>query len=225
MKIIKTSDIEYQHIFALIVGNFGSGKTTLAKTLKPGNKTLILSAESGLLSLKDYDIDVVIIKSLDDLYEAFNFLQTANDYKNVFFDSLTEISEQIFASLKALPEYKNNGFAIYGDYSAKIVALLKAFRDMNKYNIYMTALEKTVTENYQDTIAIDMVQKSLSRKVPALFDLVLHLKVLPNSEGDLTRVLCCDQTTSPLAKDRSGKLLSYEQPDLQAINDKIFGTK
>ena len=74
MQITKTSDISNHHIFALIVGASGAGKTTLASTLN-NEETLILSAESGLLSIKDSDIDVIQINNFDDMVSAYNFLK------------------------------------------------------------------------------------------------------------------------------------------------------
>ena len=85
MQIIKTSDVEHQHIFGLVVGSAGSGKTTLAKTL-PHDETIILSCESGLLSLHDVSIDAVNINSSQDLIDAYTLVKSSK-YKHVFIDS------------------------------------------------------------------------------------------------------------------------------------------
>jgi hypothetical protein len=52
----------------LVHGPAGAGKTTLCGTT--GEPTVIISAESGLLSLRHLDIPVIEVKTLDQLYEA-----------------------------------------------------------------------------------------------------------------------------------------------------------
>lgn len=52
----------------LVHGPAGAGKTSLCGTT--GEPTVIISAESGLLSLRHLDISVIEVKTLDQLYEA-----------------------------------------------------------------------------------------------------------------------------------------------------------
>ena len=59
----------------------GAGKTRLCATT--GGKTVILSAESGLLSLQDAEVDYIEINSMNDLREAFAFVKQS-DYEWVF---------------------------------------------------------------------------------------------------------------------------------------------
>ena len=68
----RTSQIMNNGITILVYGQSGVGKTTLIKTL-PG-KVLILSAEAGLLSLRDTDIEYVDIHTMDDLTEAYTYI-------------------------------------------------------------------------------------------------------------------------------------------------------
>lgn len=223
MKITKTNEVENHHIFALIVGASGVGKTSLAKTL-PHNETLIISAESGLLSIQDASIDVVEINSLSELKNVFTFLSTnENKYKNIFIDSLTEMGEMIFHALK--PEYeKSQTFGLYNDYTDKIIATLKYLRGLVKYNIWITCLDKMTAKDFTEVISLDLVQKSLAKKIPALFDEVFHMQAVEH-DGELKRVLVTDNSIVDFCKDRSGKLNKYELPDLGMINNKIFNTQ
>ena len=223
MKIIKTSDVKNHHIFALIVGASGAGKTTLASTL-PHSETLILSLESGLLSIKDSDIDVVEINTFNDLVDVFKFLSNGqNKYKHVFIDSLTELGEMLFAELK--PNYdKSKNFALYEDYSEKVVRFLKAMRDMTQYNFWMTCLDKMTEKDFTQVITLDLHQKSLSKKIPKLFDEVFYLTVV-NKDDEIKRAIVTDNTLIDFAKDRSGKLNKYEAPNLGNIYNKIFETE
>jgi len=198
--------------------------SSLVKTL-PHDKTLILSAESGLLSIKDAVIDVAVINTFKDLVDVYSMLAKGDcDYENVYIDSLTEIGEILFNELK--PDYtKSQTFALYGDYAEKITKLLKAFRDLTDYNIYFTALDKTVESGVVSTVTIDLIQKSLSKKIPALFDIVFHYQKLQKEDGTIVRALCSDSIDVEFTKDRSGFLSKYESPDLTIVHNKIFGKK
>jgi phage nucleotide-binding protein len=220
MKIVKSNDQEIHGIFALICGSVGVGKTSLVKTL-PHEETLILSAESGLLSIKDVEIDVINIEKFQDLLDAFTFINGETKYKNIYVDSLTEIGELLFNELK--PNYtKSQTFALYSDYAERMTKMLKAFRDLSGYNVYFTALDKMTAKDFTEVVTIDLIQKSLSKKLPALLDLVFYYQKLKREDGTTVRALCTDSDDVDFTKDRSGKLDKYEKPDLSAIQEKVF---
>lgn len=221
MEIQNTSSLENHHIFALIVGASGVGKTSLVKTLDH-KKTLILSAESGLLSVKDVSVDFIQIKTFDDLIDAYKFLsKNESDYENIFIDSLTEIAEILFQQIK--PEYsKSQKFGLYEEYSERLIKFLKTLRDMNNFNIWMTCLDKLQSKDNTEVVTMDLIQKSLSKKIPQIFDEVFYMQSVLRDNGDNVRVLITDNIIIDFAKDRSGKLDRYEKPDLQIITNKIF---
>jgi hypothetical protein len=59
--------------------------------------------------------------------------------------------------------------------------------------------------------------------LPYFFDEVLALRVEKDAEGVAQRALMCDSDGIWQAKDRSGKLDTWEAPDLSAIIAKIGG--
>lgn len=222
MKLENTSNLEHHHIFALIVGASGSGKTKLASTLK-ASETLIISAESGLLSLKrDAPIDFVTIKTYEDLRKVFRKISDEDlKYKNIFIDSLTEIGEIIFAELK--PNYtKAQNFTLYEVYEDKLMMILKAFRDLTKYNIYMTALDKLEKLGPDNIVSIDLKKKALAKRMPVIFDEVFYLKVYTEEGKEDKRALHTSTLDADFCKDRDGILDRFEKPDLGAIAHKIF---
>lgn len=216
MEVQKTNELKFHHIFAIIVGSSSSGKTTLAGTL-PSEETLIISAESGLLSLRKKEIDFIKVKTFEDVIQVFNLLKNGVEYKHIFIDSLTEIGEIVFAHFK--PQFdKSKNFALYDAYSETMIKFLKSLRDMDKYNIWLTCLDK-LSEN--DSIILDIVQKSLSKKIVSFFDEVFYLTSI-EKEGERKRFISTDSTFIDFAKDRSGSLDKFEKPDLSEITKKIF---
>jgi len=223
MNLTKTSDVKNLNIYALIVGQSGGGKTYMARTL-PHDKTLIISAESGLLSLKDVSIDVVEVSSFNDVRTTLEYLlSNETKYEHIYIDSLTEIGEMLFAELK--PNYENKKiFHLYSDYSDRVTKMLKLLRDMPKYHIWMTALDKVEQRDFDKaTITIDLVQKSLAKKLPPLFDEVFYMIKEKREDGTTVRALCTDSDDVEFTKDRSGSLNKFEQPDLGTITKKILG--
>ena len=53
----------------LVHGPSGAGKTSLCSTT--GEPTVIISAESGLLSLRGHDIPVIEVKALEDVHDLY----------------------------------------------------------------------------------------------------------------------------------------------------------
>ena len=56
----------------LVYGASGAGKTRLCATT--GAPTVIISAESGLLSLRDSDIPVIEVQTLEDVFEDIDLV-------------------------------------------------------------------------------------------------------------------------------------------------------
>jgi ABC-type iron transport system FetAB ATPase subunit len=220
--LTNTGAINVHNVFCLIVGSSGVGKTTLAKTLEE-SRTLIISAESGLLSLKGTNIDVYEVNSSNEVKEAIAYAVNNQDkYDNLFFDSLTEIGEIFFSELK--PKYdKKQNFNLYEHYTTELTKLLKWLRDLKGFNKYLTCLDKMVQKDFTEVISIDLIQKSLAKKIPALFDEVFYMAIHEKEDGTNVRAICTDNSVIDFAKDRSGKLNKYEKPDLGIITNKILG--
>src|SRR5664279_4519692 len=84
-KITSTKDMQIDYAKVVVYGPPGAGKTTFGATFPD---TLILSAESGLLSVRDQDIDVWEVGTWEDIEEAFRYLHTEkHNYKTVVLDS------------------------------------------------------------------------------------------------------------------------------------------
>lgn len=230
MEVQNTKHIAEQKLKALIGGYSGAGKTTLAGTVD--GACLVISAESGLLSLAGKDVDFIDIskdakgeviadpsKRIERLGEIFKWLYAGTKYKSVFLDSLSEMGELLVSKCqKDFPDRKDS-FPMWGEYNKLMRAMIKNFRDL-PYHVYMTCIiEPDKDQNGKRYMSFD-IQGKISEKLPQYFDEVFYLMV--NEDG--TRKLYTKATdTLRHAKDRSNKLDAVEAPDLGHIVRKILG--
>lgn len=223
MKVSNTKEIKPTKINALIYAPSGYGKTTLAKTLS--GKTLVISLESGLLSLKDYDIDYIEVEGrlpddkLSHLSEVISFA-IKSDYDNIFIDSLTEIAQTFLDSAKK--EYPDNKHTMlrFGRYNERLVQFIKYTRDLNK-NVFYTSLEKVDKDEVGRRYHVPDLIGAIATKSPAYFDMVFSIIIHENEDEKQRRILT-QPVDNYICKDRSGKLDAYEEPDLSKILNKIF---
>lgn len=217
----RSSQLASDGVKLLAYGQAGAGKTSLIKTLP---SPVVLSAEGGLLSIADADVPYIEIGSMDDLREAYKWLESsaeAKEFKSVALDSISEVAEVV---LNAEKKSTKDGRAAYGEMNTVMTDLIRAFRDLPGRHVFMSAkLEKMQDEMGKVLYGPSMPGKTLSQGLPYFFDEVLALRVEKDAEGNSQRALMCDSDGAWLAKDRSGKLAQWEAPDLGAIINKIGG--
>ena len=226
MEIKGIKDIHTGGLKCLIYGTAGVGKTSLAATLDP-KRTLIVSFESGLLSLTDEtsEVQYVEVKTLPELQAIYADLTTKkyqDMFDNIFIDSLTEISELVLATVKADPKiYKGmaDNMKLYMVTQEEMVKIAKAFRDLKGYNIFMTCLAETKVKNMKEVSVPSMVGQKLGTKLLSLFDFIFYMDV----EDAGKRTLCTQPTQTSEGKSRSRKLLAKEEANLSVILQKIKG--
>ena len=217
IQLKSTGDIHAKGLKVLVYGQAGSGKTTLTKTLP---KPVVLSAEDGLLSLKDDNIPFIEIKNIGDLHDAYSWLKDSDEFESVVLDSISEIAEVVLAHEKKV---NKDGRAAYGEMDVQLSEIIRAFRDLNMHVLMTAKLEKQQDEMGRMLYFPSLPGNKTAQKLPYFFDEVLALRIEKDEEGKTQRALMCDSDGLWLAKDRSGKLEAWETPDLGEIIAKIGG--
>lgn len=218
-----TSDAHVNGVKTLVYGQSGAGKTTLIGTMP---SPIILSAEGGLLALSDMTLPYIEISSIDELKEAYSWLTDsveAKEFQSVALDSISEIAEVVLNTERKKTKDPRQA---YGELQVATTEIIRAFRDLPGKNVLFTAkLEKSQDEMGRMLYGPSMPGTKLSQQLPFFFDEVLALRIERDAEGVMQRALMTEGDATWIAKDRSGKLLPWEEPNLQSIINKISGSK
>lgn len=231
MKFKSTKDVSSDRFYGLVVGESGIGKTSLVKTLPaPMSRVLIVSAESGLLCLSGTDIAVFEIgeNTWENVNEIYNYLDSDNGktFDYIYIDSLTEIGEKMLEQLKRDPKLSDtkNTFLLWGKLKEQMKVFLKGMRDLKKCSVIFTCLPATEKDGLE-LVDIFKMPGGIKDEVKPLFDIVLHYQIFKDEDGSSVRKLVTSDEVSKLAKDRSGLLEHYEEPDLSIIINKVLKNK
>jgi phage nucleotide-binding protein len=226
---IQTVDesIDNNGVKCLVHGLSGSGKTMLIATAD--GRVLLISAESGLRSLKDVPqeikdrIDVITIYSVTDLEGAYVYAEEhLGEYNWLCLDSVSEIAEQVLQTEK---RRNKDGREAYGKLADQMEGLLKAFRDLPNINVLMTAKQALTADGHTGvTLYRPMLPgRILTGSIAYLFDEVFAIRVVEDDEGEPIHILQCKRDIQYEAKDRSGRLDRFERPHLGSLLDKMIG--
>lgn len=212
--------VKNQGLKCLVFGPSGAGKTRLCGTCD--GKTLIISAEAGLLSLAGHSSDITVaeVNSIDDIHEVYQMLSEKQLFDWVCLDSLSEIGEVVLTGEKAIAK---DARMAYMEMADRMAGLVRAFRDLPGYNILMTAKQERIKDDSTGALlyAPSMPGSKFAQSLPYFFDFVFAYRVEKNDEGEIVRVLQTARDVTHEAKDRSGKLEMYEKPDMAAIRKKV----
>lgn len=218
MQITNTQSMTAQYLKVLVHGPSGSGKTRLCGTT--GGKTIIISAEAGLLSLRGQSIDVVEIKNMDDLREAYEYLEKDTTYEWVCLDSISEVAEVVLSTEKGNTKDPRKA---YGEMNDVMTKLIRSFRDLPK-NVYMSAKQSKIKDEVSGGMffSASAPGQSIATALPYFFDEVFALHSWKDAEGVVQSAMQTQRDNQYDAKDRSGALDFVEPPNLKAVYDKIM---
>lgn len=205
----------------LCYGRAGTGKTTLCATAP---NPIILSAEAGLLSLQQYSIPVIEIRTIDDLTDAYSWVtesDEAKNYETVCLDSLSEIAEVVLSNAKRTAKDPRQA---YGELIERMGVTVRSFRDLSGKHVYMSAKQEAIKDDMSGVVQYgpSMPGAKLGGQLPYLYDFVLPLRIGKTPEGQEYRYLQCKADFQFEAKDRSGRLDAIEQPNLAHIFSKVL---
>lgn len=220
----KISKPESRPVMATILGDAGTGKTTLAATWP---KPIFIRAEDGMKSLGDNAPDCFpVIKKTDELWEQLAALISENhEYKTVVIDSVTSLerlfTQHVIDSDPKKPQSINQAMGGWGAGMSQVATMHQRVR--KAATILGEAGIGVVFIAHADLEEIDLPDQEpysrynlrLGKKSMAHYiddvDLVAQVKLMTFVQGetskaisDGSRVICCHAVASSVCKNRFG---------------------
>ena len=217
---------------AIIYGAEDSGKTRLILTAPNPEKSLLVSIEGGTASLNREAIDMVEVKSMGDLAEAYKMI-AESDYETIVIDSVSELAEMLLVlELKKAQKLadengkKVDNRAAYPAMSNQMIGMFRKFLDLKGKNIIFTAKLEMYEENdVKKTLYRPLVPgNALKNELRHRFDAVLCLK--KDIEGDprnpeINQYLLCNKDGFHMVRDRAKAFDMFEKPSLKLLIEKF----
>jgi hypothetical protein len=221
IQVHHTSEIKLNYgVKVCLFGASGIGKTRLLATAP---HPLILSAESGLLSLRKEKIAYIDVSTYKQLTEAYQWVMQsveAKKFQTFGLDSLSEIAETVLAEeLKKT----NDPRRAYGQMQQQMYPLIRNFRDIPGKHVVMVAKEMLTDVGMAKCACPIMPSEKLQAQLPYFFDLLMHMFVGSDPTSGKSYIgIHTSSSVNWLAKDRSGTLDLIEYPDLENIFKKAI---
>lgn len=205
----------------LVYGAAGTGKTTFCGTAP---SPIIISAESGLMSLRHQKIPAIEVKEMQDVWDSLTWCQqnaAKFQIKTICLDSISEIGERCLVRQKKATKDPRQA---YGGMADELIEVVKAFRDLPGFNVIVTAKQTTGKDPVTgvERAAPTAPGQQVGPALPYLFDLVMHAFTDRTPQGQTYHALRTHAAFNADAKDRSGVLDELEYPDASNIITKIL---
>jgi hypothetical protein len=206
-----------------VYGRSSAGKTKLISTALQWSP-FVVSAEKGTLSLKKFNVPAIEITTFTQFEDVCKWAWSsaeARQFGLICVDSATDIADTLLAdNLKK----QKDGRKAYGDTNQEILRMLRNYRDLPNHHVYFSAWQEWDTDQGTGRTSFrpSMPGKTLTAAFPYLFDEIFQLHVWNDANNVPQRGLRCHPDFQYDAKDRSGMLDMWEQPDLNQVLTKIL---
>ena len=219
IKTIKES-VDDGGLKIMLMGLSGAGKTKMVGTL-PGT-TLILDTEKGLMVIDDNEnIDVIEISKISspnpDEMTLLKVYQLVKDgtlkYDNYVLDSLTDLSEVLYAQIEGDDTIENAYGGLYSAFRKQMLQIVKAFKGLPNCNVIFITLADAIDVNGMPKLFPSTPHKKTSMSIMSIFDELLYLETSPTGK----RTIRTSDSGNFAAKSRSGLTDPQEVIDFQVL--------
>lgn len=200
---------------AIVYGPPGSAKTPLIKTCP---RPLILSTETGMLSMRGSNIPTYqanTAKQIDDFFTWFFSSNEVKQFDTLAVDSISQCADTYLAQAKL---NHRHGLPQYGEMAEKTLLHLRKLNAMPEKHMYLIAKEDMYNVNSVQMKRPFYPGKELPREIAHLYDCIFHLAKV-NIPGVLGEHLAfrCNSSYDIMARNRVSVLNEFEFPDFSMI--------
>jgi hypothetical protein len=228
VKIINTLDpTQKPAIVMMLAGNGGVGKTTFGATAP---NPILADAENGskYLGLRGIKMDIAKIDNWADAKEFLAFVK-GSEYETVIIDPLDEFMSKLKSAIIASNDPKlvqrdgSPTMAGWGKMKQDMKDYLKVLRDCGKHVLILAHVEEK--DNDGILVKRPKVETKLSADIIDMVDIVGYMEVV-EKEGITKRIIRVEEKNDRyIAKDRTGQLGSFVEPDFTKIINACQGTE
>jgi hypothetical protein len=251
MKLINTQNEELSYIKALVYGDSGVGKTTSIRTL-PADRTLVLIGERGAIPLRDFDYKAIQFRTWVDVRQIYEWLNKPDACEDaairdaikatdiIVIDSLSEISDACCHDIltverrKLVAQRTDNKreapvnvyeelmqMEDYGLYRTRMGNLISAFCHLPRHVVFTSLAAWSKDKTGGDVLRLPNLSGKAAWECVAHFGLVLYM----TGRDDGSKVWQTFNDGLVRAKDESGKLDQFEEPNWTKVFTKIVPKK
>jgi hypothetical protein len=231
-----TSDVTTAHLFALIIGESGSGKTSLAGTC-PNPFIINGDGERGVTTLRRLKLPYVTVGSWAEFRMALRYLaQGDHSYDTIFVDGLSRIQNMMLSYMIEQAGKQSMNMSLWGQAKKKGLLLMDELENIgtvSQCNVLVTCLER-IERDEERGVPIRRgpdLQGGLRDQICPRFSEVLFSatsEITVEVEGQeepnheiVYRVLTKPYGIRKEAKDRWDVLDAVEMPDVESWLTKI----
>lgn len=201
-------------------GGPGSGKTPVSNTAP---SPVMLAVEPGMLSMRGSDVPAFEAQTTAKIAEFFEWFfksKETNNYDTLIIDSISEMCEIILADKLRI---HSHGLKAYGEMADAVMTYINKLYYFPQKHLYLICKQTTVDESGAQKRRPYFPGKELNVKIPHLFDEILHLgnHNIPGVVG-AQKAFCTAEQFDLMARDRSGRLSMYEEPNLTKLFQKVM---
>jgi len=224
MKITNTKDGSAHKKSYLIFGHTKTGKTLLAATL-PANEVLLVNTENNLDSLYGADINTVSVQTYNEFMEVLDAIIAGKiTPKWLYLDSISDLMSKVFNEEK---KKTKDGRQVYTAFEEKYGDIIAKFKSLPCNVVAIARLTQVKDEITGGLIyGAALPWAKIQSDLPFNFSAVLATRRSKGEDGnDHYSIQCqpCSQYQVGVRTQfgRPNPLNNYEEPDLEAIHNKI----
>jgi len=205
---------------ALVYGPPGCGKTPVFNTAP---RPVLMVVEPGMLSMRNSNVPSFEAYTYAAINEFCTWLFASAETKNfdtVGIDSISQLAEIILTHKLGINKDPRKA---YGEMSREVMAIVNALYYMPQKHVYLIGKQTIIDEGGAMKRKPYFPGQDLNVKIPHMYDEILHmgLATIPGVAGQ-QMAFRTRESFDIMARDRSGMLNEYEQPDLTALFTKAM---